>query len=146
MALLVRPARADDAPPHTVSAPVHGGWTAINSPATRVPSHGVRTLGQAFAIDILHPSGGVAAGMSITAGQKIGEVGNTGNTSGHHIHFQLMDRARPAHAAGLPFRWSDITIEPDPDPRWSTAKKAAAIIDRLPGTGQTFHTTGEGGT
>ena len=243
MALLVRPVRADDAPPRTALPPVHGRWTAINSPATRVPSHGVRTLGQAFAIDVLHPSDGsstlrpgwgirqrrpegyscfgsdvlavrgghvvhvhkgrrdhrarntwpgiivmltieavcrelggsrfvmgnhvvidhgdgsyaayahlrhgsvgVAPGMSITAGQKIGEVGTTGNTSEPHLHFQLMDRARPARAAGLPFRWSDIAIEPDPDPRWSTAKKAAAIIDGLPGTGQTFHTTGEGGT
>lgn len=39
MALLVRPVRADDAPPHTFSPPVHGRWTAINSPATQVPSH-----------------------------------------------------------------------------------------------------------
>lgn len=239
MAVLVRPVRADDVPPRTVSAPVHGRWTAINSPATRVPSHGVRTLGQAFAIDILHPSdastssrpgwgilqprpeqyssfgadvlavqdgqvvhvhtsrrdhrarstwpaiifmltieavcrelggsrfvmgnhvvidhgdgsyaayahlrhGSVAIepGTRVTAGQKIGEVGNTGNTSEPHLHFQLMDRARPAHAAGLPFRWSDISIESDPDPRWDSSRPTP-IIDGLPGTGRTFTTIGE---
>ena len=241
MALLVRPARADDARPRTVSPPVEGRWTAVNSPATKVPSHGVRTLRQAFAIDIVHPSdrssmlrpgwgilqprpeeyssfgadvlavrdgrvvhahtgrrdhrarttwpaiifmltieaicrelggpkfvmgnhvvidhgdGSFAAyahlrhgsvdiepGMSIAVGQKIGEVGNTGNTSEPHLHFQLMDRERPAHAAGLPFRWSDITIEPDPDPQWGSRNPASAI-DGLPGTGQTFTTTGKVG-
>lgn len=43
-----------DGTPITVTPPVRGRWIAINSPATRVPSHGTRELGQAFAIDLVH--------------------------------------------------------------------------------------------
>lgn len=37
----------------TVSPPVRGRWLAVNSPATKVPSHGVRAWGQAYAIDLV---------------------------------------------------------------------------------------------
>lgn len=37
-----------------VEAPVRGRWRALNSPGTRVPSHGTRAYGQAFAIDLVH--------------------------------------------------------------------------------------------
>jgi hypothetical protein len=36
-----------------VRAPVEGRWLAMNSPATKVPSHGVRAYGQAYAIDLV---------------------------------------------------------------------------------------------
>nr|WP_107094999.1 M23 family metallopeptidase [Streptomyces chattanoogensis] len=35
-----------------VGAPVTGRWKALNSPADKVPSHGTRAYGQAYAIDI----------------------------------------------------------------------------------------------
>ncbi|HEX6235410.1 MAG TPA: M23 family metallopeptidase [Jiangellaceae bacterium] len=42
--------------PVTVRPPVEGRWIAINSPASRVPSHGTRELGQTYAIDLVyHP-------------------------------------------------------------------------------------------
>ncbi|WP_329385576.1 M23 family metallopeptidase [Streptomyces sp. NBC_01716] len=34
-------------------APVSGRWTALNSPADKVPSHGIHGYGQTYAIDIL---------------------------------------------------------------------------------------------
>lgn len=37
-----------------VPPPVRGRWLALNSPATKVPSHGVRAYGQAYAIDLCH--------------------------------------------------------------------------------------------
>ncbi|GIG35537.1 M23 family metallopeptidase [Cellulomonas pakistanensis] len=37
-----------------VASPVRGRWRALNSPATRVPSHGTRAYGQAYAIDLVH--------------------------------------------------------------------------------------------
>lgn len=37
-----------------VSSPVEGRWMGLNSPATKVPSHGVRAYGQAYAIDLVH--------------------------------------------------------------------------------------------
>ena len=37
-----------------ISAPVSGRWLSVNSPATKVPSHGIRLYGQAYAIDLVH--------------------------------------------------------------------------------------------
>ena len=39
--------------PLEVAAPVSGRWIAMNSPATRVPSHGTHAYGQSYAIDIV---------------------------------------------------------------------------------------------
>ncbi len=40
--------------PVVAQSPVRGRWRALNSPATKVPSHGVRGYGQAYAIDLVH--------------------------------------------------------------------------------------------
>jgi murein DD-endopeptidase MepM/ murein hydrolase activator NlpD len=50
----VRP-RVPDREPELIDPPVRGRWAALNSPATKVPSHGIRAYGQTYAIDILHP-------------------------------------------------------------------------------------------
>lgn len=39
--------------PVEVAPPVTGRWTALNSPADKVPSHGVHLYGQTYAIDIV---------------------------------------------------------------------------------------------
>lgn len=54
VALVVGNRSAPVAPQRTVRAPVRGTWRALNSPATKVPSHGVRGYGQAYAIDLVH--------------------------------------------------------------------------------------------
>lgn len=46
------PARRGEALP--LAAPVTGTWQAINSPGSKVPSHGTHGLGQAYALDILY--------------------------------------------------------------------------------------------
>ncbi|MER7166707.1 M23 family metallopeptidase [Micromonospora sp. NPDC000207] len=43
-----------DAPVREVHPPVTGRWLALNSPATRVPSHGTRGYGQSHAIDLVY--------------------------------------------------------------------------------------------
>ncbi|MFD7721323.1 M23 family metallopeptidase [Streptomyces sp. NPDC059814] len=48
-----RAAVADPRPAVEVEPPVTGRWTALNSPADRVPSHGVHAYGQTYAIDIV---------------------------------------------------------------------------------------------
>ncbi|HLT16689.1 MAG TPA: M23 family metallopeptidase [Acidimicrobiales bacterium] len=203
VAAFTRPPRRDDEPPAELLAPVRGRWSALNSPADKVPSHGVRAYGQSHAVDILHPRGDrrpgfglgmrrpeafstfgepvramadgtvvrtcgwqrdhrsreswwalayllvvegfirelaggprfvlgnhvivdhgegrfaayahlrrgslrVAPGERVEAGQVIGEVGNSGNSSEPHLHVHLMDHPTPTAAAGLPLRWRDV--------------------------------------
>jgi hypothetical protein len=45
----------------------------------------------------------VYRGQRVRAGQMLGLLGNSGNTSGPHLHFQLMDRPSFLDADGLPF-------------------------------------------
>ncbi len=50
--------------PVAVRSPLIGRWLAMNSPATRVPSHGVQAYGQAYALDLVHdPVGGSRPGF-----------------------------------------------------------------------------------
>lgn len=45
-------------PPVAVGFPVRGRYRALNSPADKVPSHGLHAYGQTYAVDLLHvPSG-----------------------------------------------------------------------------------------
>jgi Peptidase family M23 len=43
----------------------------------------------------------VTAGQVLRAGEEIGRVGHTGNSTAPHLHFQLMDGADPLQAKGL---------------------------------------------
>lgn len=47
-------------PTIAVAAPVSGRWLALNSPATKTPSHGVRAYGQTYAIDLIAEPAGKA--------------------------------------------------------------------------------------
>ena len=40
--------------PVSVHSPVHGRWIAVNSPADKVPSHGVHSAGQTYAVDLVY--------------------------------------------------------------------------------------------
>ncbi|MFD5554738.1 M23 family metallopeptidase [Streptomyces sp. NPDC127068] len=55
VAWLVRPARKGQPArePVEVAPPVTGRWTALNSPADKVPSHGTHGYGQTYAIDVV---------------------------------------------------------------------------------------------
>ncbi|MDX3064327.1 MULTISPECIES: M23 family metallopeptidase [Streptomyces] len=46
-------AMTDPRPAVEVDPPVTGRWTALNSPADKVPSHGTHVYGQTYAIDIV---------------------------------------------------------------------------------------------
>lgn len=198
------PARRVTREPVTIEVPVRGRWLALNSPADKVPSHGVHANGQTYAIDLVYwpdadvewaglrpwpviqrpsafpafgrpvhaPAAGtvvhvqnrlldhwsrkswpallyfflvegtarelvgpgmllgnhvvidvgggtfavlahlkrgsitVQEGRVVDVGDHLGECGNSGNTTEPHLHLQLMDRARAAVAAGVPFRFA----------------------------------------
>lgn len=52
----------------------------------------------------------VAAGDRLAAGDVIGRVGNSGNSSEPHVHVHLQDRATPSMAEGIPFRFRDYQV------------------------------------
>jgi len=61
----------------------------------------------------------VKAGDRLTTGQPLANVGNTGNTTMPHLHFQLMSTSDPLLSNGLPFVFDkfrlDSRIAPAPD-------------------------------
>ena len=231
--------RPPEREPVEVAAPVRGTWVALNSPGSRVPAHGTRAYGQAYAVDVLVPAAvepataahatpavgwGVGArpqefaafgapvlaaaagtvvatgarqrdhrarntwagllyltfeglvrevggvrfilgnhvvvdhgdgvwavyahlrrasvrvrpGDVVAAGQQLGEVGSSGNTSEPHLHFQLMDRPRLVEAAGVPFRWRGIEVAHDVVAPRHGLPRAGEGEPGLPANGQVF--------
>jgi murein DD-endopeptidase MepM/ murein hydrolase activator NlpD len=51
----------------------------------------------------------VALGDKVTAGQELGLLGNTGNTTAPHLHFHVMDTSSPLDAQGLPYVFRRFT-------------------------------------
>lgn len=45
--------------PLLLAPPVAGRWEGLNSPASKVPSHGTHAYGQAYAVDLVHAPEGV---------------------------------------------------------------------------------------
>ena len=43
-------------------------------------------------------------------GQTIARLGNSGNSSGPHLHFQLMDGPLSADSEGIPFRFTEFNL------------------------------------
>jgi murein DD-endopeptidase MepM/ murein hydrolase activator NlpD len=51
----------------------------------------------------------VRAGERVAQGQTLGELGNSGDTSGPHVHYQLQDGPRWEFADGLPVRFGNVS-------------------------------------
>ncbi len=52
----------------------------------------------------------VAVGEHVKRGQVLAKLGNTGNTSGPHLHFHLMDGASVLGSSGLPYVIDDFAL------------------------------------
>jgi hypothetical protein len=53
----------------------------------------------------------VKPGDRLSAGQVIGSVGNTGNSSAPHLHFHVMSTADPLRSDGLPFVFTKFRLD-----------------------------------
>ena len=84
----------------------------------------------------------VRRGDRVETGQQLAEVGNSGNTSEPHLHFQLMDRPTPCAAAGVPFRWVDAEVlDGEVDATWvrpASGRAAQSAVEGVPANGQVF--------
>jgi len=47
----------------------------------------------------------VSAGAAVATGQQLAECGNSGNSTQPHVHVQVMDRAEPSGARGIPMEF-----------------------------------------
>lgn len=52
----------------------------------------------------------VKVGDRVSKGEHIAQTGNSGSTTGSHLHFQLMDRPSALAADGLPFEFDHFTV------------------------------------
>jgi Peptidase family M23 len=53
----------------------------------------------------------VHEGQFVRAGEKLGRLGNSGNTIVPHLHFQVMDRPSPLNSVGLPFVFDRMALQ-----------------------------------
>lgn len=92
-------------------------------------------------------SAAVREGESVAAGQVLGQVGNTGNSSMPHLHVHLMDRAAPDAAAGIRMTWSGIERPGTLDAQFGRYAKTPAgnALPDMPGNGEIFN-VGETGS
>lgn len=64
----------------------------------------------AFYAHLKSGSVAVRTGDRVTKGQPIGRTGNSGSSTGPHLHFQVMDRPSALAADGLPYEFDAFTV------------------------------------
>lgn len=78
-----------------------------------IGNHVILDLGEGTFAVYAHVQRGslrVKAGDTVRAGQRLGRVGNSGNTTEPHLHFHLMDGPDPDSARGVPFTWRGVGV------------------------------------
>lgn len=53
----------------------------------------------------------VKVGQKVKVGQTLGLLGNSGNSNAPHLHFHVMDSPRPLASNGMPYRFTNFTVE-----------------------------------
>ena len=105
---------------------LEGFVRALGGPGRILGNHVVLDLGDGVYAAYAHIRQGSVAvkeGDHVVAGHRIGECGNSGNSSEPHLHFQLMDHADLDRAGGLPFTWTGVGVPANGEP--FTGERAA---------------------
>ena len=54
---------------------------------------------------------GIRVGDQVKAGDVVGKLGSSGNSTEPHLHFHVCDKSAPLMCAGIPVNFSNITIQ-----------------------------------
>ena len=84
-------------------------------PARLAGNHVIMATAGTYALYAHLAPGSVAVtrGQQVRAGEVLGRVGHTGNSTAPHLHFQLMDSADPLRATGIPCAFAAYLVERD---------------------------------
>lgn len=105
---------------------LEGFVRSLGGPGRILGNHVILDLGDGVYAAYAHIRQGSVAvkeGDRVVAGHKLGECGNSGNSSEPHLHFQLMDHADLDRAGGLPFTWTGLGVPANGEP--FTVQRAA---------------------
>jgi Peptidase family M23 len=87
------------------------------NPDAPTGNHVVLDLGEGEYAVLAHLRRGtvrVRAGDHVRAGQRLGRVGNSGNSSEPHLHFHLQDSPAPLTGIGLPVEFRRLVVDDRP--------------------------------
>ena len=105
--------------------PVRESWVAVTTtvrfarrgldPAGLAGNHVITETAGTYALYAHLAPGSVAVtrGQQVRAGEVLGRVGHTGNSTAPHLHFHLMDSADPLRARGIPCAFAAYLVERD---------------------------------
>jgi murein DD-endopeptidase MepM/ murein hydrolase activator NlpD len=96
------------------NVPRSGSLAEVITPRTLPGNHIILDLGNGIFAAYAHLIPGsirVKAGQRVKVGQVIARLGNTGNSSEPHLHFQIMNAPDFIMSEGLPFGHPFLTIQ-----------------------------------